>query len=108
MWWPSPRQASLEQHDEGSIVVDGIELNQDTENVAAIRREVGMVFQHFNLFPHLSVLENCALPQIRARGASRDQADAQVNVLQDVQITKPLIHALELDDVRFDRLRHVI
>ena len=42
----------LEQHDEGSIVVDGIELNQDTENVAAIRREVGMVFQHFNLFPH--------------------------------------------------------
>jgi general L-amino acid transport system ATP-binding protein len=67
----------LEQHDEGSIVVDGIELNQDTENVAAIRREVGMVFQHFNLFPHLSVLENCALPQIRARGASRDQAETK-------------------------------
>lgn len=67
----------LEQHDEGSIVVDGIELNQDTENVAAIRREVGMVFQHFNLFPHLSVLENCALPQIRARGASRAQAEAK-------------------------------
>ena len=67
----------LEQHDEGSIVVDGIDLNQDTENVAAIRREVGMVFQHFNLFPHLSVLENCALPQIRARGASRDQAESK-------------------------------
>ena len=67
----------LEQHDEGSIVVDGIDLNQDTENVAAIRREVGMVFQHFNLFPHLSVLENCALPQIRARGTSRDQAEAK-------------------------------
>ena len=67
----------LEQHDEGSIVVDGLELNQDTENVAAIRREVGMVFQHFNLFPHLSVLENCALPQIRARGASRAQAEAK-------------------------------
>lgn len=67
----------LEQHDEGSIVVDGIDLNQDTENVAAIRREVGMVFQHFNLFPHLSVLENCALPQIRARGASRAQAEAK-------------------------------
>ena len=67
----------LEQHDEGSIVVDGIDLNQDTENVAAIRREVGMVFQHFNLFPHLSVLENCALPQIRARGASRDQAETK-------------------------------
>lgn len=67
----------LEQHDEGSIVVDGIDLNQDTENVAAIRREVGMVFQHFNLFPHLSVLENCALPQIRARGASRAQAETK-------------------------------
>ena len=67
----------LEQHDEGSIVVDGIDLNQDTENVAAIRREVGMVFQHFNLFPHLSVLENCALPQIRARGASRAQAESK-------------------------------
>jgi general L-amino acid transport system ATP-binding protein len=67
----------LEQHDEGSIVVDGIDLNQDTENVAAIRREVGMVFQHFNLFPHLSVLENCALPQIRARGTSRDQAESK-------------------------------
>jgi general L-amino acid transport system ATP-binding protein len=67
----------LEQHDEGSIVVDAIDLNQDTENVAAIRREVGMVFQHFNLFPHLSVLENCALPQIRARGASRDQAESK-------------------------------
>lgn len=67
----------LEQHDEGSIVVDGIDLNQDTENVAAIRREVGMVFQHFNLFPHLSVLENCALPQIRARGASRAKAETK-------------------------------
>ena len=57
----------LEQHDEGAIVVDGIELDEDTKNVAAIRREVGMVFQQFNLFPHLSALENCALPQIRAR-----------------------------------------
>ena len=61
----------LEQHDEGTIVVDGIELDEDTKNVAAIRREVGMVFQQFNLFPHLSALENCALPQIRARGTPR-------------------------------------
>jgi general L-amino acid transport system ATP-binding protein len=51
----------LEQHDEGAIVVDGIALDEDTKNVAAIRREVGMVFQQFNLFPHLSALENCAL-----------------------------------------------
>ena len=67
----------LEHHDAGVIVVDGIELNEDTANVAAIRREVGMVFQSFNLFPHLSVLENCALPQIRARGTSRAQAEAK-------------------------------
>ncbi len=67
----------LEEHDQGSIVVDGIELNEDMTHVAAIRREVGMVFQHFNLFPHLTVLENCTLPQIRARGTPRAQAQAK-------------------------------
>ena len=77
----------LEQHDAGVIVVDGIELNEDTRNVAAIRREVGMVFQNFNLFPHLSVLENCALPQIRARGTARAQAEAKaMEYLQRVRI----------------------
>ena len=67
----------LEQHDEGTIIVDGIALDADTRNVAAIRREVGMVFQQFNLFPHLSALENCALPQIRARGTPRAAAEAK-------------------------------
>ena len=67
----------LEQHDEGTIVVDGIALDEDTKNVAAIRREVGMVFQQFNLFPHLSALENCALPQIRARKTPRAEAEAK-------------------------------
>jgi general L-amino acid transport system ATP-binding protein len=67
----------LEKHDEGAIIVDGIELDEDTKNVAAIRREVGMVFQQFNLFPHLSALENCALPQIRARGTPRAKAEAK-------------------------------
>ena len=77
----------LEQHDAGVIVVDGIELNEDTTHVAAIRREVGMVFQSFNLFPHLTVLENCALPQIRARGTSRAQAEAKaMEYLQRVHI----------------------
>ena len=66
----------LEPHDEGEIVVDGITLDEDTRNIAAIRREVGMVFQQFNLFPHLSVLENCVLPQIRNRGTPRAQAEA--------------------------------
>ena len=67
----------LEQHDEGSIVVDGITLNENTEQVNAIRREVGMVFQNFNLFPHLTVLENCTLPQIRVRKTPRAQAEAK-------------------------------
>jgi general L-amino acid transport system ATP-binding protein len=77
----------LEQHDSGSIVVDGLELNEDTAHVAAIRREVGMVFQSFNLFPHLSVLENCALPQIRVRGTPRAEAeDKAMAYLRRVQI----------------------
>ena len=77
----------LEQHDSGSIVVDGMELNEDTAHVAAIRREVGMVFQSFNLFPHLSVLENCALPQIRVRGTPRAEAeDKAMAYLRRVQI----------------------
>ena len=66
----------LETHDEGRIVVDGIELNDDTKNITAIRREVGMVFQQFNLFPHLTVLQNLTLAPIRARKLSRQEADA--------------------------------
>ena len=54
----------LEEHQQGSIMVDGIELNQDLKHIEQIRREVGMVFQHFNLFPHLTVLENCTLAPI--------------------------------------------
>ena len=67
----------LEEHDEGRIVIDGIELDEDTRNIAAIRREVGMVFQQFNLFPHLTVLENCVLAQRRARGTPRKEAEAR-------------------------------
>ncbi len=57
----------LEEHQRGSIVVDGIELTHDLKNIEVIRREVGMVFQHFNLFPHLTVLENCTLAPIWVR-----------------------------------------
>jgi general L-amino acid transport system ATP-binding protein len=67
----------LEQHDAGTIVVDGIQLDENTEHVTAIRREVGMVFQSFNLFPHLTVLENCVIPQIRVRKTPRAQAEAK-------------------------------
>jgi general L-amino acid transport system ATP-binding protein len=67
----------LEPHDAGTITVDGTLLDDDERHVQAIRREVGMVFQSFNLFPHLTVLENCALPQIRVRGTPRAQAQAK-------------------------------
>ena len=66
----------LEQHDSGRIIVAGVELTDDLDALDEIRRDVGMVFQRFNLFPHLSVLENCALPQIRVRGKSRDDAES--------------------------------
>ncbi len=66
----------LEEHQEGRITVDGIELDDDTKHVTAIRREVGMVFQQFNLFPHLTVLQNLALAPIRARGLDRKAAEA--------------------------------
>ena len=64
----------LEEHQEGRIVVNGQELDDDTRNVAAVRREVGMVFQQFNLFPHLTVLENCMLGPTRARGLPKAEA----------------------------------
>ena len=51
----------LEEHQEGTITVDGTELSENTKNIEAIRAEVGMVFQQFNLFPHLSILDNCTL-----------------------------------------------
>jgi general L-amino acid transport system ATP-binding protein len=77
----------LEEHDEGVIVVDGITLDDDMANVAAIRREVGMVFQQFNLFPHLSVLDNCVLAQVRSRGTPRKQAREQaMRYLERVRI----------------------
>lgn len=65
----------LEEHQSGSITVNGVRLTDDLRSVESVRREVGMVFQHFNLFPHLSILENCALPQILARGTSRREAE---------------------------------
>lgn len=67
----------LEEHQEGTIHVDGIELTSDLANVDAVRREVGMVFQSFNLFPHLSVLDNCTLAPMRVRGLSRREAEEQ-------------------------------
>ena len=66
----------LEEHDAGQIVVDGIELSNDIRNIAEIRRETGMVFQSFNLFPHLSVLDNITLAPRKVRKLPRAKADA--------------------------------
>jgi general L-amino acid transport system ATP-binding protein len=65
----------LEAHQEGTIIVDGIELNEDVKHIEEVRREVGMVFQHFNLFPHLTVLENCTLAPIWVRKMPRKEAE---------------------------------
>jgi general L-amino acid transport system ATP-binding protein len=65
----------LEEHQSGRIVVDGIELTNDVKNIEQIRRDVGMVFQQFNLFPHLTVLENCTLAPIWVRKQPKADAD---------------------------------
>ncbi|MBL8702566.1 MAG: amino acid ABC transporter ATP-binding protein [Alphaproteobacteria bacterium] len=65
----------LEEHQEGSIVVDGVELTNDLKNIEQVRREVGMVFQQFNLFPHLTVLENLTLAPIWVRKVPKKEAE---------------------------------
>jgi general L-amino acid transport system ATP-binding protein len=77
----------LEQHQSGIVTVDGVELDDSIKNIEAIRNEVGMVFQHFNLFPHLTVLENCTLAPIWVKKMSRADADATaMKLLQRVKI----------------------
>ncbi len=71
----------LEEHQSGAIVVDGIELTDDIKKIDMVRREVGMVFQHFNLFPHLTVLENCALAPIWVRREPRHKAEERAMAL---------------------------
>jgi len=65
----------LEEHQRGQIIVDGTELTGDLKHVEQIRKEVGMVFQHFNLFPHLTVLDNCTLAPIWVRKMPRREAE---------------------------------
>jgi general L-amino acid transport system ATP-binding protein len=67
----------LEEHQKGDIIVDGIELTNDIRNISAIRSEIGMVFQSFNLFPHLTCLQNVTLGPIRVRKVRREEADEQ-------------------------------
>jgi ABC-type polar amino acid transport system ATPase subunit len=77
----------LEEHQKGRIVVDGIELDHDTKHIHDVRCEVGMVFQQFNLFPHLTVLENCTLGPMKARGITKAEAERRaMEYLERVQI----------------------
>ncbi len=77
----------LEEHQRGTIIVDGIELTSDLKHIDQVRREVGMVFQHFNLFPHLTVLENLTLAPIWVRKMPKKDADeAAMKYLERVKI----------------------
>jgi len=77
----------LEEHQKGDIVVDGIELTNDLKKIDEVRREVGMVFQHFNLFPHLTILENCTLAPIWVRKTPKKEAEeVAMHFLEKVKI----------------------
>jgi general L-amino acid transport system ATP-binding protein len=77
----------LEEHQQGRIVVDGTELTHDLKHIEMVRREVGMVFQHFNLFPHLTVLQNCTLAPMWVRKMSKRQAEeVAMHFLERVRI----------------------
>ncbi len=73
----------LERYESGKIIVDGIHLGDDMRTVDAVRREVGMVFQSFNLFPHMTVLQNCILAPMRVRGIVRAEAEGIARALLD-------------------------
>ena len=77
----------LEEHQKGKIVVDGIELSENTKNIEQVRAEVGMVFQQFNLFPHLSIVDNCALAPIWVKKIPKKLAEeSALKQLEKVQI----------------------
>jgi general L-amino acid transport system ATP-binding protein len=77
----------LEEHQKGQIIVDGIELTNDLKRIDEIRREVGMVFQHFNLFPHLTILENCTLAPIWVKKMpKKDAEEVAMHYLRRVKI----------------------
>ena len=77
----------LESHEEGQIIVDGVELTDNMKNLLAVRRNIGMVFQQFNLFPHLTVLENLTLSPLRARKMPKAEAERlALQYLERVQI----------------------
>ena len=84
---------ALEEFQEGQVVVDGIELGPNLKRIDDVRREVGMVFQSFNLFPHMSVLDNCTMAPIWVRGMPKKDAEAQaMKYLERVRIPEKAQH----------------
>jgi general L-amino acid transport system ATP-binding protein len=82
----------LEEHQKGDVIVDGIELTNDLKRIDEVRREVGMVFQHFNLFPHLTIRENCTLAPIWVRKLPKREADEiAMRYLERVKIPRVAI-----------------
>ena len=78
----------LEEHQEGNIVVDGTELTEDTKNIEQIRAEVGMVFQQFNLFPHMTALQNCIEAPVEVLGMKKEEAEERaLELLELVGLT---------------------
>ena len=78
----------LEEHQKGKIIVDGIELDENTKNIEQIRADVGMVFQQFNLFPHLSILDNCTLAPIWVKKIPKQKAEElAMQQLEQVKIS---------------------
>ena len=88
----------LEEHQSGTVEVNGVAYKGETAGIETLRRDVGMVFQHFNLFPHLTILENCTLAPMLARGTPKAQAEEQaMTYLQKVQIAdQAMKHASQL------------
>ena len=77
----------LEEHQQGDIVVDGVEMTGNLKNIEAVRSEVGMVFQHFNLFPHMSILDNCTYGPIWVRQMPKKEAEERaMHFLERVRI----------------------
>lgn len=77
----------LEEHQSGSIIVDGIELTSSLKNIEKVRMEVGMCFQHFNLFPHMTILQNCTFAPMKVRGVSKAEAiETAMHFLEKVKI----------------------
>jgi general L-amino acid transport system ATP-binding protein len=81
----------LEEHQQGKIIVNGTELTNDLKKIDEIRRDVGMVFQHFNLFPHLTILENCTLAPIWVKKMPKRESQASQNSRTGQQISRPAV-----------------